>query len=181
VVYPTMLLSHADAEALLRAAETVVRESSSLEVALRRLCLVLAGAFPFTRASVETVDDGGERVTLAGVWSSQETVVRRGASLHVDTSLFGLVHGTGCAVRVDLDADTPLSLLYQLLAQEGNRACMVVPLRFGSSPLGALSLSTDASSAFSDDQLPFFEELGERTSWSLLHLAFRRIRNEPGS
>jgi len=172
-----MIPNHADAEALLRAAETVVRESSSLDVALRRLCLVLAGAFELTRACIETIDDAGEQVTLAGLWSSHETVVRRGASLPVSSSMFGLISGAGRATRVELEGSTPPSLINQLLAEEGNRVCVVVPLRFGAPPLAALSLSSADPAAFPDDQLPFFEALGERISWSLLRLAFRRVRD----
>jgi GAF domain-containing protein len=172
---PAMFPDNADLGALLRAAETVVRESSSLDVALRRLCLVLEGAFSLSRACVEVVDDAGERVAVAGVWSPAETAIRRGVTLPVDTAMYAEVRRAGRSIAIDLThLGDPAPLLYQILRDEGHQSCAIVPLRFGSDLLGALGLSSGDHGAFTDEHVPSLDELGTVVGWNVLHLAFRR-------
>jgi hypothetical protein len=157
---------------ILRAASGAVASARSVEAALDGLVTALRPHFPISRVSLRVLDPVEDRLEIRGIWSDAETAVGVGVSIPIASTSFQEVERAGRSVIGRAGSfEEPAPLLDQVLIDEGLRSWVVIPLRRDRTTLGALTVSSRDAGAFSDADLPFFDDLGIVVQSPLLRAA----------
>ena len=162
------------APALISGIARRIDDATTADEAVAALAEELQGRLPVTRVSVRILRTGDDTLVSTGVWSRSATSVTTGIALPVHATSFMDVARAGRAIRSTWDASgRPPPLLHQVMADEGNLAWVLIPLEHDGIVRGVLSVSTWDELAITDDDLPFFDELGRSFGQRLLALSTR--------
>jgi hypothetical protein len=152
--------------------EQQLGEAASADAAASLIASVLADRFAVTRVGIRLLDVADDALVVVGVWSRAPTAVATGISLPVHATSFLDVARAGRSIRSTWDAHgRPPPLLDQVIADEGNLAWVLTPLVRGDQVRGILSVCTWDEHAIVEDDLPFFDALGDAVGERLLALA----------
>ena len=143
----------------------------SLEAALAGLVGCLDGRFrQLTRVSMRALAPDGRSLVIVGVWSIGETNLGPGGMMSILSSSYPEMVAAG---RTILAHQTDDPVLTDILRTEGVRSWVSVPLRRRERIVAMLSISSWASEAFSEEDLPLLDDLGAALQERLLELAER--------
>ncbi|MGH2794737.1 MAG: GAF domain-containing protein [Actinomycetota bacterium] len=113
--------------------------------------------FPLFRITIRRLVDD-VMLEITGLWNAGPTSLGVGAKMSVMSSSFPAIASTGKpVVRSRLDRAT--QLLEGLVGAEGVASYVTLPLRSGDVVTGLLSLSSAMPGAFTEQDVPFFEEV----------------------
>ncbi len=153
-----------------------IDDATTADEAVASLAEELQGRLPVTRVSVRVLRMSDDTLVSTGVWSRSATSVTTGIALPVHATSFMEVARAGRAIRSTWDAGgRPPPLLHQVMADEGNLAWVLIPLEDDGIVRGVLTVWTWDEMAVTDDDLPFFDELGKSFGRRLLELSARPI------
>jgi len=166
VLYPKDIIMHIEPEMI-----APVREATSVGAALEALTTALHKYLPIHRASIRRIDYGRESAVMVAVWSLWPTSLRPGLVIPLTvTSLPEIIGSKGAVLG---SQEEPSVLLDQILAAEGIRSWITVPLRGASRVYGLLSFSSRFGDGLRQEHVPFFDQLGAAVEESLVGLIAR--------
>ena len=97
-------------------------------------------------------------VEIAALWCAGETALTVGTRMSAQSTALAEIRATGRPqVRDRIDPEE--SLVEQVMAQEGIRSYVTLPLREGTHATGLLSFSSRIEAAFTDEDVRVLEEL----------------------
>jgi GAF domain-containing protein len=154
-------------------AHELIAHAQSPDIAMRALARLLRSHFSdLVRVSLRVLRPDREAVLLAGVWSDRPTKLQTGATLAVTATATPEVLASRQPVfGRAVEAETPVD---QILAEEGIRSWVSIPLRAGAVIVGTVTLSSSRTDAFSPDDEPFLTALIEAIEVPLVALVPHR-------
>lgn len=130
-----------------------------LQIAGERLQTIL----PFDRLSVALVDEEAQVVTVYDVISQGETRVPQGYEFSLEDRGLGHVERTGEPLIIqDLkDADDEFGPGYDLLAEDGLRSILSVPLQHGDALQGSLNIASQRAHAYDEEDETLLQQFAD--------------------
>jgi hypothetical protein len=160
---------------LIDTSKAILQDAVSLDAALLELGKTVAPRLDVWRISVRMTDWERRDMVIVGVWARAGTVLKVGTRFAwTQTALPDILRTVGPVIH-DGAQETP-SLLDQILASEGMRSWVTIPLHEARMVTGILALSSIDLRAFTQEDIPFYTALGEHLEGSLLELARRSGR-----
>ena len=138
---------------------------ATLQIAGEKLQPILA----FDRFSVAMVDEEAQVVTVYNVISQGETNVPQGYEFPLEDTGFGHVERSGEPLVIDdlQDADGELSPGYDILAEEGLRSVLSVPLEHGDTLRGSLNVASQRPNAYDEQDLALLQQFADHLATAL--------------
>jgi len=157
-----MPIARSSAAAIRNALPGLVLRAHTINDVLLQLVKVLQPQIPgLCRLSVRRFLPQEGQLQLAAVWSASETRLRRGTRISAGASSMPEVLKLDRPVFSAEAASSDLTLLLQVLATEGIRSWVSIPLRRGRQVVGLLSVSSIQPDAIDPTDSGFFEAIGK--------------------
>ncbi len=136
-----------------------------LNVAQEKLQPIL----PFDRFSVTVVDEEAQVATTYNVLSQEETKIPEGYQFSLEETEFGWVERTGePLILYDLgDPNSQHDPGYDLLAKEGLRSVLSVPLRGSRGLHGSLNIASQQPNAYCEEDISLLQQVADHLSTAL--------------
>jgi len=154
---------------LIDTARAIAQDAVTLDAALLALGKTVAPRLDVWRISVRMVDLPTQVMVLVGVWARAGTVLDVGTRIPIFQSALPEMMRTHRPVIHDGTEENP-TLLHQILASEGMRSWVTIPLYEARTNVGAMALSSIDLCAFTQEDVPFYMAFGEGVEDRLLEL-----------
>jgi hypothetical protein len=147
------------------------------DAAVAAIAAQLPEALEISRIGLRTHTKNAHAVEVVGVWSRRPTVGRPVLLLPEAGSTWESYEAISRLGRAQIRRfpEQDAFLYEKMLADEGSRSFIQVPIKRGDEVKAVLAIMSARSDAFSDDELLFYERLGDAVAESLIELAARSI------
>lgn len=160
---------------LIDTARAILQDAVTLDAALLALGRTVAPRLDVWRISVRMIDWQAHEVVIVGVWARAGTVLDVGTRFPATQTALPEMLRTLQPVIHEGDEEAPI-LLHQILASEGMRSWVTIPLHESRAIAGILALSSIDLGAFRHEDRPFYTAFGEAVEGLVLELVRRSGR-----
>lgn len=155
---PDAVMDRHDGDMLLERLGPKLGRGRSPKRVLEAVVSLLRDRVSLFRASVRFVVPDTPMVEIVAVWSAGPTALEVGTRMSAHSTALARIAATG-RPEVRTLVDSRESLVDQIMAQEGIRSFVTLPLRDASHIFGLLSLSSAEPNSFAEADLELLEEV----------------------
>jgi hypothetical protein len=148
-----------DPAAVVKAVEKATAAARSVDDVMVGVVEVLGSRYDLCRVSLRAPLPGGTEVEVLAVWSRRPSDLGAGVRMPMRATSMASIIATG-RTQVGTDVQAGDGLLHQVLAAEGIRSYVAVPLGDVAAGAPVLNLSSSRADAFSEADIPLVDAVG---------------------